>query len=221
MRALFADRVEHKRELLRSLRAGASPAALPAPEVDLAVEPPVVTATAAPATTGKPSFSPPVTPTARRRRRSWRGVIALAAGIAVALAGWLAIGAARDKEAAATTSETAAPAPPPAPSPTPDVVPTAAPAKVVIDITTTPPGARVSIGGEDRGPTPMKLELDRASQPVKVDLTLSGYETLTETVTPDVDQRLALSLRPAFKARSGPRPQPSSAASGGRYRKFN
>lgn len=225
MRALFADRALNKRELLRNLKAGSSPGSLPAPEVDLAVEPPVVAASSSlPARVASvPSL--PAPEVAPPRRRGWRAPLAVATGAAVAVVGWLALGAVRDKQAAATTSETIAPAPRAAPSIEVTVAPTATPVKVVIDITTTPSGARVSIGSHERGTTPMKLELDRGAQPVKLDLALPGYDTLTETVTPDVDQRLALSLQRAARSRSGPRPQPqaqpSATASGGRYRKFN
>lgn len=50
MRELFADRLEHKSDLLRSVRTGTGSREIPAAEVDLTVEQPVVVATLTPST---------------------------------------------------------------------------------------------------------------------------------------------------------------------------
>ncbi len=221
MRALFADRLENKTVMIRELRSGGAPAILPPPEVDLQVEPPVVAtvATRPEPTPAAAGATAPGAPTERPRRAP----LYVGAAAALLAASAFAIGGLRARpEAGETSPEPSAFAPVSPAAAEPSVTP-ATPASVVIEITTSPPGAHVWVGETDRGPTPQKLALDRGAEPVALELRLEGYEPLSERVTPDVDQRLALSLKPALRGRPPARPTapPASSASGGRYRKFN
>ncbi|MBL8740428.1 MAG: hypothetical protein JNK04_05020, partial [Myxococcales bacterium] len=79
--------------------------------------------------------------------------------------------------------------------------------------------------------TPMKLLLEKGDAEVTVELALDGYETKTEKLVPNVDQRLSLSLTQDTRSASGrgvPAPfirktaaPPPATASAGKYRKFN
>lgn len=77
MKELFADRLEHKSELLRGMRTGTGVRPIPDAEVDLAVEQPVV----ATLTPSSPSASRPNDPHATRAasRARWVGVAVAAA----------------------------------------------------------------------------------------------------------------------------------------------
>jgi hypothetical protein len=174
---------------------------------------------AAPASAPTPLATPISTPAAPKRG-PWAAVAVVAAVAASVTIGWTVLGA---KTRAADTTPAPASSSPAAAASATAAAPAAAPAKVLVEITTTPPGAHVRVGEEDRGETPAKLELERTDTPITIELTLDGYEARTETVTPNVDQRLSLSLTVAPRARPGFRaPPPASAtASGGRYRKFN
>ncbi|MCP3098261.1 protein kinase [Myxococcus sp. K15C18031901] len=69
---------------------------------------------------------------------------------------------------------------------------------VALAVITEPPGATVSIGGEERGVTPMKLELEKGAPMVSVTLALNGYEPVTREVSAADDElRLELRRQPA------------------------
>ncbi|WP_426756601.1 serine/threonine protein kinase [Myxococcus sp. Y35] len=65
---------------------------------------------------------------------------------------------------------------------------------VALPVITEPPGARVSVNGEERGETPLSLELEPGAAPVSVTLALSGYEPVTRQVSA-ADEELRLELR--------------------------
>ncbi|MFP2964497.1 PEGA domain-containing protein, partial [Myxococcus sp. 1LA] len=67
---------------------------------------------------------------------------------------------------------------------------------VALPVITEPPGARVSVNGEERGETPLRLELETGAAPVSVTLALSGYEPVTRQVSA-TDEELRLELRRA------------------------
>jgi serine/threonine-protein kinase len=230
MRELFSDRLEVKNALLRRVRAGSASLQIPAPEVDLSVEHPVVP-TVVPTVVSPPSSATSVAlaaasvaPPPAEKRGPWRAIAVLAGTVAVTVGGYAAFAAYRD-DGGPKTDVTSALAPTPTTTASAsDELSAKAPAKVVIEIATTPPGARVTVGGEHLGETPKKLELDRGTEPVAIELTLDGYETKTETVTPNVDQRLSLSLAVAQRRGrpfSRPTAPPAATSSSGPYRKFN
>ncbi|NUO52206.1 MAG: serine/threonine protein kinase [Polyangiaceae bacterium] len=233
MRELFADRLEVKNAMLRKVRAGTSSLQIPAPEVDLSVEHPMVP-TVVPTVVYPPSSNgtsvalaagsmapPPI-----EKRGPWRAVAVLAGAMALTVGGYAAFAAYRDDGASKTAATSALAATVVSSGPASAEPSDKAAAKVVIEIATTPPGARLTVGGQDLGETPKKLELDRGTEPVAVELTLDGYETKTETVTPNVDQRLSLSLTVAPRRGGRPftrptAPPPTATSSAGPYRKFN
>nr|BDT30920.1 serine/threonine protein kinase [Myxococcus sp. MH1] len=65
---------------------------------------------------------------------------------------------------------------------------------VELPVITEPPGATVSIAGEERGVTPMKLALEKGAPIVSVTLALAGYEPVTREVSA-ADDELRLELR--------------------------
>jgi len=81
---------------------------------------------------------------------------------------------------------------PPAPSPAPKVTPLST--EVRIDLTTTPSGATVVVAGEEHGITPTTLRLPRGEQAIVIEFRRNGFAKLEETIRPNVDQRLQLSL---------------------------
>ena len=74
---------------------------------------------------------------------------------------------------------------------------------VKLPVITEPPGARVSVNGEERGETPLRLELEAGAAPVSVTLALNGYEPVTRQVSA-TDEELRLELRRAGGGKSVP-----------------
>jgi hypothetical protein len=70
-------------------------------------------------------------------------------------------------------------------------------ANVLIHIETTPPSARVFLDGKDQGPTPLDLNVTRGQAGVPLDIRKAGFATVVQTVVPDMDQRLVLTLTAA------------------------
>jgi len=226
MRELFDDRLEVKHALLRKVRAGTKVASMPAPEVDLGVTVPVVP------TMASLVIAPAAQPVSEQAASAKRSIRAPALIVSVAVAtvlGWATFSSMRSGSVATAGAPTESSAIGLAQEPM--VSPASAsvsPSKVEIALATTPSGARVLIGQEERGTTPMKLSLDRGDDEVTVELWLEGYETKSETVVPNVDQRMSLSLtRHSLTPQQGAPVvrkvvAPASAAlSAGRYRKFN
>ena len=189
MHERFAERIEDKQEMLRRARALAQVTSVPSADTDRAVELPSVDDLPT-------AVDVPARPAARRAWLTW------AAG---GLAGSLALGAAiallrrPDPPAIAAppaVTATASASLPPAVTAPAIAEPAAPSAEVTIHVETTPPGARASIAGRDLGPTPLEARVARGSTPVDLVLRRSGFEPLSTAVTPDVDQRLVLTLRP-------------------------
>jgi hypothetical protein len=78
---------------------------------------------------------------------------------------------------------------PPPPSPPP------APLPMVITVETDPAGVKVRVDGHDYGTTPIDLQITKSDDPVHLELTTPGFESLTQDVVPDRDQRLYFSLK--------------------------
>jgi serine/threonine-protein kinase len=226
MQRIFADRIVEKNEMLRRVGNGGDITRVPANETDDGVDVPNVTQVApiAPpppqASTGAPTdvpalpgtsrATPPASP--RRRERLALLLVSLVAGIGIVLAS-RAILRARSARLATTTVAPAA------------VAEAVKPVEVSVRIETKPPGARVAIGGSDRGDTPLDLRLPAGDVPLRIDLHRSGYRALSQTVVPNRDQMLVLSMQPvaAPVVRSptrAPQPAPPVAAPSG-FRRFD
>ena len=93
--------------------------------------------------------------------------------------------------AVAPPPETAAAEPAPAPAPA-----ASATAEVSLEIVTNPPGAEILVDGKGRGRSPVAIVLPRGKQPVSLEVRRRGFVTLRQMVSPDIDQRVVLDLRP-------------------------
>jgi len=124
------------------------------------------------------------------RRIPWLAVVTAGVGLLIAGAGIVFLRSPADATPAPV--EVAVPHQPevrPPPKPTPE------PARpVTLPVITEPPGARVSVDGQERGETPLRLELEPGAAPVSVTLALSGYEPVTRQVSA-ADEELRLELR--------------------------
>ncbi len=223
----FADRIAQKKELLRRVRSGDEVTSIPSAEVDIEIEETI----GIEPTTTEPEASAP-SASARRRRIA----IPIAAGLGLALAVALGVAlASNDRE-----DPTPAQAPPrvaelPA-APTPldeggsaDLPPTApteptAPAHVVVELQTVPAGAAV-LGEDDAAlcTTPCRLELPPGSAARTLRIRLDGYRDHEETLVPDMNQRLRVTLLRAPSSRGRrtarePTPTTEEPARGGFYR---
>jgi serine/threonine-protein kinase len=202
MKRVFADRREEKAEMLRRVRVGSSITSLPVAEVDDAIEIPSVVAEDI---VGEEIDT--VGPRATRRRSPWplRGALAFVA-VAAAAAGFAIH--------ARLTRTTVAVAAPHVTPPAVAALPAPAPTEVRIDIDSIPSGAEVVIAGEHRGRTPLTLRLPHAEQPLPLSLRRDGFAPLSDSLTPNLDQRLRLPLTPAPTAAAArPHPHPHGTRS--------
>jgi hypothetical protein len=97
----------------------------------------------------------------------------------------------------------------PAASPSAPSAPSA-PTEVVIRIETTPPKAHVYIGGDDRGLSPIELRMPRATAATEIEIRRDGYQAQRETITPETDQRIKLTLVPTAIKGAPPKAVPSA-----------
>lgn len=207
MTRLFEERIEEKREMLRRVRAGSNVTRVPDAEIDVNVELPVAEKTSALPSTARDVARPRApTPFARRpwTRMAFGGVgiLALAtvwfAGRSSTSISTQTSSVSSSLATAPPSSASAADASVPAPS---SSVESPSSREVVLHLETTPAGARVLVAGQDRGITPVDLRLPRAATSLELELRKDGYAPLKQAITPDVDQRLVLTLT----ARSKPR----------------
>jgi serine/threonine-protein kinase len=84
-------------------------------------------------------------------------------------------------------------------------------AEVTITIETFPPKATVLMGTSTMGLSPIELKVPRGKEAVLVEIRHPGYQTLTERIVPDVDQKLRLTLNFATTTRA-PTPATSTSA---------
>jgi serine/threonine-protein kinase len=77
-----------------------------------------------------------------------------------------------------------------------DVASAKASEQTTVHIETTPDKSTVVVAGTPRGQTPLDLRLPRSATPVDVELRHAGYQTLKESIVPDMDQKLRLALVP-------------------------
>jgi serine/threonine protein kinase len=181
MRELFADRIEQKQEMLRRMREGFTPSHVPVADVDEAVEIPSIAGASQVRT--KPYTDPDIP--AKHRGFPAKTAMAALAVLALAVGGVAAF---------VLISESAVPV---------AAAPSALAGAATLTIETEPPGARVRIDGDDRGSTPLSLDLARSDRPLSLELVLDGHAALRETVTPDESQRLRFSLTPLAEPISG------------------
>jgi hypothetical protein len=96
------------------------------------------------------------------------------------------------------------------------------PAQAMLHVETIPAKATILVGGTVMGVSPMDLKLPKNTEPVDVEIRRAGYQTLTERVVPDMDQRLRLSLIASAVAPAPPPPTPRPAPSSqGPYHRFD
>jgi serine/threonine-protein kinase len=207
MQTLFADRIGEKQDLLRKMRSGSDVTHIPVGEVDENVELPSVVAQL-------PRLAPARTETPRAARSGLRR--ALLPALAVVTFGGAVAFASRPPR-----SEPAPPAPssaPPESASAPAVAEVSA--EITLHVETDPAGARVLLDSVDRGAAPLDVKLPRGISSLPLELRAPGYLPLLQTIVPDSDQRLVLSLRPrpTKPARGG---APAPAATSDPWKKWN
>ncbi|UJR86764.1 serine/threonine protein kinase [Sandaracinus amylolyticus] len=222
MRDVFPDRIQQKEEMLRRVRAGDVITSVPSAEVDIDVvvdvddtdaevkAPGAVSARILPTIDTDPSANAPVETGVTRGQGgpSWR-TIAFASMLLVAVAVGAVLGLGWDRDPPATAPQHAsapiAAAPPPG-TPSVTTTPTVETARTVrVQVETVPPGATVSVAGQARGTAPLALELERGDAPVEIAIHLEGHRDHAESIVPDVDQRVRLTLERAETERVRPR----------------
>jgi hypothetical protein len=158
MRRLFAERIEEKQDMLRRFHGGSAPTHIPLAEPDDGVDLPSVVEDLSTIHTAADVHDP-----SAPRARARRFVAPVLAVVALAGAGAFALSQRADGPLAtspqaptAAASETVA-APSTAPSPAPA-------AEIELRIETTPPGASVLVGDQERGTTPIVPRCRRANR---------------------------------------------------------
>ncbi|MGM0558597.1 MAG: protein kinase domain-containing protein [Myxococcota bacterium] len=68
------------------------------------------------------------------------------------------------------------------------------PARVTLQMESTPKGARVKVDGRPVGTTPTEVELERSSEKVEIIFSHIGYQPKTERVAPNSDQTVSVRL---------------------------
>ena len=101
------------------------------------------------------------------------------------------------------TGKGVTPVPPPGPVMT-EVVKPAAPEVLKFSIASEPQGAEVKIGGVERGVTPVEVEYPPGLLPLKLELTLKGYEAHSEYLTKDSKLEISAELKKTPKASGQP-----------------
>ena len=241
MTELFPDRILEKAAMLRGAESGDVVKIVPPTETDididvpLAFEDPQPTADALDhsesgfqrmllddeisAISGRTAPEP-------AKRRAWPMAALLLAGVVVGAVAAASAAAHFNSEPPATSQSVAADIPPvpvdSKPNASPDTTSTSTPSaqaaleQIVLDVETTPQNARVIIDGVDRGASPAKIELARSDAKIRVQLRRDGYRPLDQTVVPNVDQKLVLTLVPAGAKRSNDAPK----STGSPYQRF-
>lgn len=209
MHELFADRVEEKKQMLRSVMAGDHLGYVPTAEADEHVDVPHVKSVA---DTGSEILDATIDLGALRsvpRRRSRAvplllgAIVLVAAAIAVMASGRLKGLPGADEPGATKGVGADSPAaqPPPLGTDTELVGPEKADV-VELLVKSDPAGMQVKLDGSEQGTTPTTVVTSRGDEAVSVVLSLAGYRTLTQDVVPDRDQTLVLSAKKESSRRS-------------------
>jgi serine/threonine protein kinase len=213
MHKVFPDRIEQKLAMLSSLREGRAPSQVPVAESDEFVD---IPAAAFSGPESEPSarsvVSIPEQPIAPAPWAAKKGAV-IGMGAAVLL-GAIGVGIWATHGRAMAPSEpapVAAAEPPRSPVEPPAPVEPRAPAlaKVSVRVETEPSGAEVLLGEERVGLTPLELQLEKGGPPETVSVRMAGYRTLIEKISPDVDQRLRLTLIKSSRTAGGSAPEPA------------
>ena len=222
MARLFPDRIAEKRKLLVHVRAGTDVGPLPAAEVDELVDVPQVSQVSG---TGAHAASVMATGVAEpKRRRIWPLLLSLL--LLGGAAGGVAYWQVRDDEVVAFVK----PSPPPVVQQAVEV-PVAPPAKpddIEISVVTEPVGAEITVDGEVVGVSPIDLKKPRGDHTLHVELHLASYETLSQDIKLDRDQRLVVALVkdkakvvPAAKAHPVVKPKPKPKEKDDDFHRFD
>ncbi len=190
MQRLFAERIEEKEDMLRRFRGGTAPTHIPVAEADEDVDLPSVVEDLSTIHTSADVMAP-----SERSGSARRWLAPLVAAVVVAIVAAVVVGQRMSAPVAAASAPAAVSAePPPAAS-------SAAPAvSVVLRIETTPPGAKVVVAGKPEGETPVEVKLEKSGEPLSLTLSRAGYSPRTESVVPNMSQRLVLPLSPLRRA---------------------
>jgi hypothetical protein len=224
MGSLFEDRIQEKREMILRVRAGSAVTDVPAGEVDLSVDVPIVP-------TGlEAGIERAITPVeaegthmgsqldARPRASTprARGIVLATLGGAGLLVVGLVLGRLRtgaEGAAALSAPDTSVASSAPAKTPSSSIASATIAPSVALHVESQPPGARVLVSGEDHGSTPLDLSIPRGDDPVSVELRIRGFEPRVEVLKPNADQHLFVTLVPSparGPARPAARPRPST-----------
>jgi serine/threonine protein kinase len=236
MRRLFPDRIAEKEDMLRKVGAGDELSHVPAGETDDTVEIPSApeldhtvvdpraprlgvfqphvnlgppTGPPFPPMAHPPSAPPPAT-SASNTLLAFLAAGALAVAVVFVVLVLVFRGAPGSRPVAQpTTVPSAVVAAPPAASPSL----AGSPSEVVVHVETKPAGARVVVGGEDRGESPLDLRVARGATPISVEVRRQGYVTIAQSVTPDADQKVLIALTPVpNRGRPATRPSPKTSS---------
>ena len=245
MQRLFDDRIEEKKEMLRRVQSGTSVGEIPSVETDSSVEIPIAYSeglssppdsliqpiAAEPAGPGSTPGTPvhaellgePPSLGAQSKPRATMLLVGFAALALIGiLAGMVALVARAKTTTPAVPSATTMPTVASAAVVETAVAPSAsvAPidATVALHIETTPPKAHVFVSGTDRDLSPLDVRVERGPVAVVIEIKRDGYQVLSESVVPDVDQRLRLTL---LVSQGGGPARPAASAKGGPYRRFD
>ena len=207
MRELFQDRIAEKREMLHQVREGAIVNALPGAEADSGVEIPDVEGIERAASLAPSALSRSETGFTLGTSHSASDMLAMerqaarkkllfrisAVGAAIVAAGLLLIWWSMPKPDGVALRVAASSLMPRA-SLMPKKVVTPASTSVTINVISVPDGATVVVQGEDKGTTPLSLSFAKGGETVEITLKRDGYTDAVERVTPDVNQRVRVTL---------------------------
>ncbi len=199
MHRLFADRVDEKRRLLMGLESGDDVSSIPSAEVDEAFDLPTVVELSSPRSVSMIGTRPHVElppPAPLWPKKAWiAGALAagvtVIAGTALMTAGNLGSADAVNVAVEPRSQEVTVPKD----SELFRVVEPVA-KYVELEVVTEPSGATITLRGEVRGETPLKLKIPAGDVATELLVERRGFKAVSEIVVPDRDQRLRLSLEP-------------------------
>jgi len=221
MHSLFADRLTEKQDMLRRVRSGARLEHIPTGEIESEVSIPVVIDEKTGGVTG-PSMTGmrPVSNMTRGEKikawlesqEIWKLTALGAAGAFILLTLLMVIGT-----VLRSGSDADDPVPPSGAASSPNSAAGGGdeavhPSTVELTVATAPSGANVVVDGVYRGVTPTVVKLPYSEGPVALELTLPGFQTMTEAVVPNGNQKLEFSFESEGSGSTRTERRPSSGA---------